>query len=38
LFRGSAFINPLEAVTEEEKVLFNKGEENKIRLELRKQD
>jgi hypothetical protein len=29
--RGSAFINPLELVTEEEKQLFQKGQENKIR-------
>ncbi|XP_023335369.1 acyl-coenzyme A thioesterase 9, mitochondrial isoform X2 [Eurytemora carolleeae] len=38
LNRGSAFINPLEAVTEEEKVLFNKGEENKIRRFQMSQD
>jgi hypothetical protein len=31
LSRGSAFINPLEVVTEEEKQLFQKGEENKVR-------
>jgi len=29
--RGSAFINPMEVVTEEEKQLFQKGEENKVR-------
>ena len=31
LFRGSAVINSLDPVTDEEKILFNKGEENKIR-------
>lgn len=31
LNRGSAFINPLEAETEEEKELFDKGENNKKR-------
>merc|ERR1719300_1707115 len=31
LNRGAAFLNPLEVVTEEEKELFQKGEENKKR-------
>ena len=32
LNRGAAFINPLELVTKEEKMLFQKGEMNKKRL------
>ena len=31
LNRGSAFINPLEVVGEEEEKLFKLGEENKVR-------
>ena len=38
LNRGSAFINPLNLVTEEEKDLFAKGEMNKKRLYLLRED
>ena len=31
VYRGSAVINPMEVQTEEEKLYFDKGEENKVR-------
>ena len=34
LNRGAAFINPLELATEEERALFEQGEEHKKRLEI----
>ena len=34
LNRDAAFLNPLELVTEEEKVLFKNGEENKKRYKI----
>lgn len=38
LNRGSAFINPMEVVTEEEKLLFQKGQQNKVRRVAMSQD
>jgi hypothetical protein len=38
LIRGSAFINPMELVTDAEKELFAKGEENRVRRQAMSQD